>query len=107
MSVVTQGAFLLAVDGRAVLETSGPTDQPTSETVDLAAGAHEVEITYSVEGTSGVLEWSWTPPGAEPSIVPPGALSPPQGVGVGQPLAIDELKLEERLPRVQPVETVP
>ncbi len=57
----------------------------------LAAGAHPVRVTFAGQDGPGGLEWVWTPPGGVPSIVPPDALAPPPGAGIGPALAPDAL----------------
>jgi hypothetical protein len=82
MSMFVQGAMDLRLDGHSVLRSSGPADQPITADLDLAVGAHAVEADYRVANASGAVEWTWTPPGGEPSIVPRWVLTPPPGAGV-------------------------
>jgi hypothetical protein len=107
MTLLSQGTISLKIDGRPAFETDEPLDQPRGFTVELSQGAHPVEITYSVKEGPGAIEWVWTPPGGATSILPPSALSPPQGAGVGPVVPPDTLGASEFQPVDQPVETVP
>jgi hypothetical protein len=91
MSLFSEGAATLQLDGRAVIRRTAVAGTPTSVTLDLRRGRHSVTLVYRVGGTGGGLEWSWTPPGARASIVPPSALEPPPGTGVGPPLSTSAL----------------
>jgi hypothetical protein len=107
MTLLSQGALTLRIDGRPVYEAAEPSDQPRGFTVEMSQGAHPVEIAYSVKEGPGAIEWVWTPPGGATSIVPPSALSPPQNAGVGPVIPPDALGASEFQPADQPVETVP
>jgi len=91
MAVFSQGRASLTVDGKVVVRTSVATDTTTRIRIRLAAGRHAVAFSYRVAGTPGGLEWSWTPPGASETIVPPSALEPPPGAGIGSALRPPEL----------------
>ena len=86
MALFSQGDATLALGGKVVLRSSTAADAVTRSRVALAAGTHDVRLVYRVRDTRGGIEWSWTPPGEEESIVPPAALRPPRGAGVGRPL---------------------
>jgi hypothetical protein len=79
-------ALELKVDGRSVLRFEGDGANSRSDEIFLTAGPHAVEIRYGTVGPPGALEWSWTPPGGRPSIVPPSVLVPPPAAGPGAPL---------------------
>ena len=81
----------LHIDGRMVVHSDGPRDEPVEGKVDLQTGDHAVEVVYEVTAGSGGLDWIWTPPGGERSLVPRSVLTPPPGVGVGPPLGDDVL----------------
>jgi hypothetical protein len=106
MTLFSQGAISLKLDGNTVFEAGEPSDQPRGFTADLSEGPHSVEIVYTVKEGPGGIEWVWTPPGGTTSIVPPPALSPPEGAGVGPPLAPEALGPWERQPVDMPVEIV-
>jgi hypothetical protein len=107
MTLLSQGAISLKINGSAVFEAGEPSDRPRGFTMELTEGEHTVEIVYTVPEGPGGIEWVWTPPGGTTSIVPPSALSPPDGAGVGPPLSPEELGPWERQPVDAPVETVP
>jgi hypothetical protein len=107
MTLFTQGAISLKIDGRPVFEADEPSDRFQGATVELIAGPHPVEVVYSAKDSPGGIEWVWTPPGGTTSIVPPSALSPPPGAGVGPPVPPDRLGHRDRQPTDRPVETVP
>jgi hypothetical protein len=101
MALLTQGEARLTVDGELVLRSDSAADTVTRARVPLAVGRHDVRLVYRVDGTRGGIEWTWTPPGRTESIVPPSALRPPPGAGVGLPLPVSTLRvlaLERRLP---------
>jgi 4-amino-4-deoxy-L-arabinose transferase-like glycosyltransferase len=103
MGFFTQGKVDLRIDGQQVLHSDGPRDEPIEGRVDLQAGPHAVEVVYAVSGTSGALEWTWTPPGGQRSIVPRSALSPPPGAGVAPPVPFAVLGNFDAMPTEQPV----
>jgi hypothetical protein len=94
MALETQGRATLSIDGRTVLTSRRSEDDTTAGAVDLRAGPHPVVLRYTVAGSPGALEWRWTPPGERESIVPPSALEPPIGAGVGRPVASTILALQ-------------
>ncbi|HET9495311.1 MAG TPA: glycosyltransferase family 39 protein [Chloroflexia bacterium] len=106
MTLLSQGAISLKLDGSTVFESDEPSDQPRGFMVELTEGPHPVEIVYTVKEGPGGIEWVWTPPGGTTSIVPPSVLSPPDGAGVGPPLSPGELGPWERQPVDMPVEIV-
>jgi hypothetical protein len=91
LSLVSEGLATLRLDGRTVIRSTTTADTTTEVPINLARGRHAVELTYSLGSTGGGLEWSWTPPGGRESIVPPSALEPPPGKGVGPPLSTSPL----------------
>jgi hypothetical protein len=107
MTLHLQGRGHLLIDGTEVIRRDAPADEPFSAGITLGAGKHAVELKLETENTRGDVEWRWTPPGGEDSIVPPSALSPPDGgVSVGAPL---DLRLYADLPVIlghEPLETV-
>jgi hypothetical protein len=94
MALETQGRATLWIDGRMVLTSSQTGDDTTARAVALRAGRHTIVLRYRVAGSPGGLEWRWTPPGQRESIVPPSALAPPIGAGVGGPVATPILALQ-------------
>jgi hypothetical protein len=98
MGLFTQGKVDLRVDGISVLHSDGPRDEPIEGKVDLQAGPHPVEVVYEVSSGPGGIEWTWTPPGGERSIVPRSALTPPPGAGVGPAVPFTALDLKDRMP---------
>jgi hypothetical protein len=101
MALFTQGDARLSVDGKLVIRSESAADGLTHARVQLAAGRHDVRLVYRVDSTRGAIEWTWTPPGRAESIVPPSALRPPPGAGVGRPLRLSTLHalaLARRLP---------
>lgn len=87
MSIFSQGPVTLRIDGRTVIRSSQSADTVTKGRARLSAGRHTVQFQYTVQGSPGGLEWTWTPPGGREQIVPESALQPPNGAGVGPPVA--------------------
>lgn len=85
MGLLASGTAELKLDGQTVLRSEGPHDKPVSSSVVLSAGEHAVELSFKESVEPARLEWTWTPPGEESSIVPPSALRPPRGAGVSPP----------------------
>lgn len=85
MGLLASGTAELKIDGQTVLRSEGPHDKPVAASVVLGAGGHAVELSFKESVEPARLEWTWTPPGGETSIVPPFALRPPRGVGVSPP----------------------
>jgi 4-amino-4-deoxy-L-arabinose transferase-like glycosyltransferase len=85
MGLLASGTAELKIDGRTVLKSEGEHDKPVDASVALSAGEHAVELSFRQSVEPARLEWTWTPPGGEISIVPPFALRPPRGAGVSQP----------------------
>ncbi len=86
MTLLMEGTGHLLIDGRQLIQSVEPTDNPISAELALEAGKHTIELKMEAQNTRGDIELRWTPPGGQDSIVPPSVLSPPEGVGVGQPL---------------------
>jgi hypothetical protein len=107
MTLFTQGATVLKLDDQPVFQIDSVQDQPWEGAVQLQAGPHPITVTLHVEQGPGGLEWTWTPPGGEPSIVPPAALVPPPGVGVGPPLTPAQLGKRDLQPTDRPLDVVP
>jgi hypothetical protein len=92
MSLFAQGAADLKIDRETVIHTDASSDEAATGAVTLAAGDHSVEVVFRVSGGSpGGIEWLWTPPNGELSIVPPSALSPPPGATLGQGVPMSAL----------------
>ncbi len=106
MTLFTQGATVLKLDDKPVFQTDKAQDEPLAGAVELQAGPHPVTVTLHVEQGPGGLEWTWTPPGGEQSIVPPSALAPPAGVGVGPPLPPAQLGKPDLQPSDRPLDIV-
>jgi hypothetical protein len=104
MGIFTQGKVDLRIDGQPVLHSDGPLDEPIDGRVELHAGPHSVEVVYEVTDGPGGLEWTWTPPGGEQSIVPRSALTPPPSAGVGPALAAEAFGTGEQMPVEPPLE---
>jgi hypothetical protein len=107
MTLFTQGATVLKLDDQPVFQIPAPQDEAVAGAVDLQAGSHPITVTLHVDQGPGGLEWTWTPPGGEPSIVPPAALVPPPGVGVGPPLTPAQLGKRDLQPTDRLLDVVP
>jgi len=101
------GPAALRLDGSSVIQANGESDEMIRNQVVLDAGPHSVELNYPVRHAPGVLEWIWKPPSGVESIVPPSALSPPPGAGVGSRLPLQTLGGPELQPIDQPAYTTP
>ena len=86
MSFFSQGLLSVRIDGRQIGNTTQTADTSTRVRPYLRAGTHAIRIEYTVQGTPGGLEWTWTPPGQPEQIVPPSVLRPPAGAGIGTPV---------------------
>jgi 4-amino-4-deoxy-L-arabinose transferase-like glycosyltransferase len=87
------GTVELSLDGGPPLKTEGDGEKRTRfEPFRLARGPHAVEIVYRVVHRPAAIDWIWTPPGGEESLVPPAVLRPPPGAGPLAPLAADVLE---------------
>lgn len=88
MRLASQGAAEVRIDGRVALAMPGTDEEkPPAVDLDLTAGAHPIEICLDLAyGKPNAVEWRWTTPGELESIVPPSALAPPPGAGVGPAL---------------------
>ncbi len=106
MQLFAQSAVDLTLDGHAVIHSDGPQDEPVHGQVTLTQGPHAVHLVLHGRDGPGGLEWSWTPPGGEPSIVPPHALMPPPGAGVQPAQPPGVLGLREVQPLDVPLETI-
>lgn len=83
MTLLAFGVSDLKIDGQVVIHSEREGDDPVKGEVRLGAGPHEVELTARFADGPSDVEWAWTVPGREPSIVPPSALRPPRGSTVG------------------------
>jgi streptogramin lyase len=73
----SNGPSLLLIDGQAIVNNAAQgTITPAQGTVNLTAGAHQVDLRYAWQGGPARLEWYWTPPGGERALVPPAVLAP-------------------------------
>ena len=106
MTLLAQGTATLQLDGTAVIATSQPSDTPSAVRAVLSAGKHIVELKVAFDNTRGDVEWRWTPPGGEDSIVPPSALSPPPNVGIGPPLNLNLYTSQQRQLQPPALETI-
>ncbi|HST04423.1 MAG TPA: PA14 domain-containing protein [Chloroflexia bacterium] len=106
MTLLAEGAATLQLDGSVIIATGAASDTPSVASVSLPAGKHTVELMVAVDNTRGDMEWRWTPPGGEDSIVPPSALTPPPNVGVGPPLDLKLYRGENVDLQYTPLETV-
>ena len=104
MDMFAQGKMDMRLDGKLLLHSDGPRDVPIVASVDLQAGPHPVEVLYEVKEGPGGIEWTWTPPGGERSVVPRFALTPPAGAGVGPALPPDVLSSSQPMPVEAPIE---
>lgn len=82
MGLLASGTAALRIDGKSVLQSEGAHDRPVESSVVLGPGEHAVELSFKQSVEPSRLEWTWTVPGGETSIVPPSALRPPRGAGV-------------------------
>ncbi|MDL2716137.1 MAG: PA14 domain-containing protein [Acidobacteriota bacterium] len=100
MGLLASGTAELKLDGRTVLRSEGEHDKPVDANVVLSVGEHAVELTFKESIEPARLEWTWTPPGGKSSIVPPSALRPPPGAGVGPPCTPEDFGPSEKGPLV-------
>jgi PA14 domain len=107
MTLFAQGAVDLKIDGNSVIHADQPSDQPHAAEVELSAGQHTVEVHFSSENGPAGIEWTWSPPNREKSIVPPAALTPPATGGIGSEVPWEALGQESQQPADPPLETVP
>ncbi|MEO8287334.1 MAG: glycosyltransferase family 39 protein [Chloroflexota bacterium] len=107
MTLSVQGPATLKIDDKPVITAGDPPGVPVGATVDLSKGKHPVEIDYSFGPIPGCIEWVWTPPGGETSIVPPSVLAPPAQAGIGKPLPPEVIGREGQQPRYHPMDVVP
>lgn len=85
------GTAELTLDGGPPRRTDGDGEKLTRlPPVPLARGPHAVEIVYRVVHRPAAIDWIWTPPGGEESVVPPSVLRPPAGAGPRPPLSEGE-----------------
>jgi hypothetical protein len=106
MSLFAQGAADLKIDRETVIHTDVSSDEAAKGTVTLAAGGHAVELVVRVSRGPGGIEWLWTPPNGELSVVPPSALSPPPGATLSQMVPMSALGGLEMQPVQSPFLTV-
>ncbi len=92
------GTVEMSLDGGRPLRTDGDGEKLSRfPPVTLARGRHAVEITYRIVHRPAAIDWVWTPPGGEESVVPPSVLRPPAGAGPRPPLSgADLAALRER-----------
>ena len=107
MSLFAQGAVDLKIDRETVIHTEASSDEASKAAVTLAAGSHSVELVFRVSGGPGGIEWLWTPPNGELSVVPPSALSPPPGATLGQDVPMSALGGGEMQPVQSPFLNAP
>jgi 4-amino-4-deoxy-L-arabinose transferase-like glycosyltransferase len=100
MGLLASGTAELKIDGRTVFRSEGAHDKPIESSVVLGPGAHAVELSFKETVEPSRLEWTWTPPGGETSIVPPSALRPPRGAGVSPPCKPGDFGPPDRPPLV-------
>ncbi len=76
-SLNAEGDAQLTIDGATLAAKAGGSGLgSTAGTVDLTAGAHVLNVTYTWRGGPGTIELSWIPPGGQSSLVPPEAFAP-------------------------------
>ncbi len=85
LGLLAYGTAELKIDGRTILKSEGAHDEPIVADLELSRGEHAVELTFRQTVEPARLEWSWTEPGGQTTIVPPSALRPPRGAGVSPP----------------------
>ncbi|HZR00569.1 MAG TPA: glycosyltransferase family 39 protein [Chloroflexota bacterium] len=107
MGFFEEGTLELRVDGQSVLRASSSPDEAKTADVPLTAGPHQVEIAVQAQRTNGAIEWIWTPPDGETSIVPPSVLTPPTGVLVGPPVSVEALGQTDWQPVPGALNTLP
>src|SRR5439155_12887323 len=107
MTLLAQGLTDLKIDGKTVIHIEEASDEPTGGTVELTAGPHPVEVTYKRKEGSSAIEWTWTPPGGQTSIVPPSALAPPPDSTVGDRVPQNTLGHGGAQPTDVPPDSVP
>ncbi len=92
------GTVEMSLDGGPPLRTDGDGEKLARfPPLTLARGPHAVEIIYRVVHRPAAIDWIWTPPGGEESVVPPSVLRPPAGAGPRPPLSgADLAALRER-----------
>jgi hypothetical protein len=100
MGLLASGTAELKIDGQTVLRSEGAHDKPVDTSVFLSAGEHAVVLSFKESVEPARLEWTWTPPGGEFSIVPPSALQPPRGAGVSPPCKPGDFGPPDRPPLV-------
>jgi PA14 domain len=107
MTLLAQGLTDLKIDGKSVIHIEEESDQATGGSVELTAGPHPVEVSYKRKDGPSAIEWAWTPPNGETSIVPPSALAPPPNSTVGDRMPQDTLGHGSSQPTDVPPDTVP
>lgn len=90
IGLLAEGAATLTLNGQAALELADGTGTQTTR-LTLPAGPLPLELVYRSPRGAGALELFWTPPQGTRSIIPPSALRPPEGAGIGTPLSASEL----------------
>jgi hypothetical protein len=103
MTFDAQGEVEMKIDGSVVYRSEGEGEEMASGDVALTRGAHGLAIRYGAVHAPGYIEWRWRPPSGIESIVPPSALVPPPGAGVGPPQPLEALGPAEFQPREHPV----
>jgi hypothetical protein len=103
MIFAAQGDLELVLDGRTVLKRGPDGEDDVSADVGLEKGTHDVEIRYRARRMPGFLDWRWRPPSGIEAIVPPSALRPPPGAGVGPAEPLSVLGPADRQPRERPI----
>jgi hypothetical protein len=100
MGLRASGSAELKLDGRSVLRSEGARDKTVRASVALGAGEHAVELSFEASVEPARLEWTWTPPGGEISVVPQSALRPPRGAGVSALCKPEDVGPSDRPPLV-------
>jgi hypothetical protein len=78
-----QGEVALELDGRSVLDGKTTEEEAVRGKAELSKGPHQLEIRYKAVESPGAISWLWETPSGSASVVPPSALRPPPGAGVG------------------------
>jgi beta-glucosidase len=70
LSVTTNGAYVLKLDSRTLLENKGPKNQVVASTIVTLQAGHPYNLTldYAQTGPDGKITLGWVPPGTEGAL---------------------------------------